>query len=80
MTRKLHYGEEITNMSYAIAGLKRDLESKDATIADLVKALERAYDTMKDFPDFFEEGTHEHKALTTEAEAIRAALAKAKQP
>ncbi len=41
----------------------------------LRSAAQRAYETLKDMPDFFEEGSHERKALMAEAEALMAVLA-----
>ena len=45
----------------------------DASVK-LKEAAQRAYDTMKAMPDFFEEGTHEYKALRQEADALKQAL------
>lgn len=56
----------------------RDGEEAADIIDALVAALDRAYQTMKDMPDFFEEGSHERKALQVEADAIKNALALAR--
>ena len=65
----------ISHENAALVALADLAEAQAQEIERLRGALRRAYDhVLKDAPDWFEDGSHEQKAMAAESNAARAAL------